>query len=156
MFLSITYVTDAKYYASNSRIDSNRQSVGSGHYATFLPYNVQYDDKIHFVFNTKPTHTLIGIGTSSSSCFVLEFNTNQTRVHRDYLSGSTYGNSWLDSIISEFVLEPVYLSSSEDKTNVYRDDSFIDYWRCQLRSRNNSLRVDKFTNDDFNIDIIVL
>lgn len=127
----------------------------SGHQCAFIPYSVAYGDKVSFKFNTKPTHTLIGVGTSSSSCFVLEFNTNQTKVHRSYGSGSTYNNNWLDSY-STIELNPVYYSSAYDNTNVYRDGVYADYWNCQLRSENNGLRVEKFNNDDFNIEIIIL
>ena len=50
----------------------------------------------------------------------------------------------------------INLSSSEDRSDIYLDDVYYDYWRCQLRTNNNALRVEKFNNDDYNIEIIVL
>ena len=125
------------------------------HQGAFIPYTVSYGDKVLFKFNTKPTHCLIGIGTSSSSCLVMEFNTNQTKTYRSYGTSSTYNNNWLDGHY-KMTMGMSNLSSSEDRSDIYFDDVYFDYWRCQLRSNNNGLRVDKFTNDDFNIEIIVL
>lgn len=153
IFVSETYsITDAKYYADNTRINSLLNSSG----IAFINYTVEKNDMVKFKFNTKPTHCLMGIGTSSSSCFVLEFNTNQTRIHRSYGTSSTYNTKWLDNY-SEIALKVVDASSSSyDNTEVYRDGDYVDYWNCQLISTNNGLRVDKFTNDDYNIEIIVL
>ena len=151
--LTKTYdIVDAKFYADNTRINSLLNSDG----IAFINYTVEKNDMVKFKFNTKPTHCLMGIGTSQSSCFVLEFNTNQTKIHRSYGSASTYNNNWLDTY-SEIALKVVDASSSSyDNTEVYRDGDYVDYWNCQLISTNNGLRVDKFTNDDFNIEIIVL
>jgi len=152
---SETYsITDAKYYADNTKINSY-MSAYEGHQCAFIPYTVQYGDEVSFKFNTKPTHCLIGIGTSSSSCLVMEFNTNQTKIHRSYGTGSTYNNNWLDTY-SKIGMHMINLSSSEDRSDIYLDDVYYDYWRCQLRTNNNVLRVEKFNNDDYNIEIIVL
>ena len=150
--LTKTYdIVDAKYYADNTKINSLLNSSG----IAFINYTVKKNDMVKFKFNTKPTHCLIGIGTSQSSCFVLEFNTNQTKIHRSTSSVSTYNNKWIDTD-SEIGLEVVSVSTSSDKTNVYFEGTYQDFWGCKLETNNNGLRVDKFTNDDFNIEIIVL
>ena len=155
MFLTKTYdIVDAKYYADNTKINSYMASFGD-HQCAFIPYTVQYGDEVSFKFNTKPTHCLIGIGTSASSSLVMEFNTNQTKIHRSYGTGSTYNNNWLDTY-SKMGIHMINLSSSEDKAEIYFDDVYYDYWRCQLRNTNNALRVEKFNNDDYNIEIIIL
>ena len=152
MFLTKTYdIVDAKYYADNTRINSLLDSNGRA----FINYTVEKNDMVKFKFNTKPTHCLMGIGTSQSSCFVMEFNTNQTKLHKS-TGTSTYNSNWLDSH-SEIGVEIVAVSTSSDKANVYFEGAYADSWGVgQLRSNNNGLRVDKFTNDDFNIEIIVL
>ena len=126
-----------------------------GHQCAFIPYTLSYGDVVSFKFNTKPTHCLIGVGTSSSSCWVVEFNTNQTKVHRSYGTGSSYNNKWLDNH-SKISIALSNLNTSEDKVDIYLDDVYADYWRCQLRSNNNAIRVEKFTNDDYDIEVIVL
>ena len=155
MFLTKTYdIVDAKYYADNTKINSHMASFAD-HQCAFIPYTVQYGDEVSFKFNTKPTHCLIGIGTSSSSSLVFEFNTNSTKIHRSYGGTSSYNNKWLDSY-SKIGVKIINLSSSQDKGEVYLDDTYSDYWGCQLRTNNNGLRVEKFNNDDYNIEIIIL
>ena len=150
--VSETYsILDAKYYADNTRINSLLDSNGRA----FINYTVERNDMVKFKFNTKPTHCLIGIGTSQSSCFVIEFSTSQTKIHRSSSGTSTYNSNWLDTH-SEIGLEIVAVSASSDKGNVYFEGTYADYWGCKLQSNNNGLRVDKFTDDDYNIEIIVL
>lgn len=154
--LQETYeLIDAKYYASNDYINSHLTAFGGT--TCFLPYVVQYDDEVYFKFNSKPTHCLVGIGTSFKSSLILEFNTNQTKIHRSYLTGGTYNKNVLETDIDSLLcLKCVNLSSSEDKVELYFDGTYYDYWRNQLRNDNNTLRIDKFSNDTYDIEVYVL
>ena len=155
MFLTKTYdIVDAKYYADNTKINTYMASL-SDHQCAFIPYTVQYGDTVSFKFNTKPTHCLIGVGTINSSSLVMEFNTNSTKIHRSYGTGKSYGNNWLDGQY-KITIEMTNVSSSEDRADIYRDGVYVDYWGCQLRANNNALRVEKFNNDDYNVEIIIL
>ena len=154
--LQKTYaIIDAQYHASNDYINAHLTEFEGK--ACFLPYVVEYGDKVCFKFNSKPIHCLVGIGTSSKSSLVWEFNTNQTKVHRSYLTGMTYPSNWLITQNIEVLgLEVNKLNDNEDKTNIYFNETYYDYYRNQLRSDNNTIRVDKFTNDDYDIEVYVL
>ena len=146
-------VLDAKFYASNDTIDSQAQTF-SDHTATFLNYPIQYRETVYFKFNTKPTHCLIGIGSSSTSGFIWEFNTNSSQVHRNYGANTTYSYNLLDTY-DEIGIETQY-NGTRAMGNLYRDRVYWDYWQFNMTSAVQKLRVDKYPNDDYDIEVIVL
>ena len=146
-------IIDAKFYASNSAIDSQATTFDN-HNVAFFDYAIQYDETVYFKFNTKPTHCLIGIGSSSQSGLVWEFNTNSTKCHRNYGSASSYSVNWLDST-SEFDIKVTY-NGTRARGDIYRDKVYWDYWQFNLTSTVQKLRIDKFPNDDYDIEVYVL
>ena len=146
-------IIDAKFYASNSAIDSQATTFDNRNVA-FFDYAIQYNETVYFKFNTKPTHCLIGIGSSSQSGLVWEFNTNSTKCHRNYSSGSSYSTNWLDST-SELGIKVVY-NGTRARGDIYRNKVYWDYWQFNLTSTVQKLRIDKFPNDDYNIEVYVL
>lgn len=146
-------IVDAKFYASNNAIDLQTTTFDNRNVA-FFDYAIQYNDTVYFKFNTKPTHCLIGIGSSSQSGLVWEFNTNSTKCHRNYSSGSSYSTNWLDST-SELGIKVVY-NGTRARGDIYRDKVYWDYWQFNLTSTVQKLRIDKFPNDDYNIEVYVL
>lgn len=138
---------DAKYYASNSDIPN-----GTG--MNILPYPVQNGNKIHFRFHSLPNHTLIGIGNSSTSDYVLEKNGDTYKYHRN--TGGTTGtpSSAHTFTTSEDFIMIKTSKTSPSRTEIFKNNTYVDWWTSGNSA--NRIRVDKFSNDDFNIEVFVL
>ena len=156
--IGICQVFFAKKIFTNQQINA-QQTAFDGAQTSFIPYNVQIGDKVHFVFHSKPSQALFGIGTSQASGLVIQVVPGQTKIHRNYSSStSTYNGNILDTY-SVITLRPEMDSGSYSTsyylTHVFRDYIYWDCWRSYINSDTKGIRVDKFENDDYDIDVII-
>ena len=147
---------DAKYHASNSVVDSYGPSYANNRYLCVLPYPIQVEDKIHFRFKSIPNKTIIGVGSTAGSDLTVEKNGSTYNIWRNVVSSqSKVGSAYTFSIEHDFILYKTSQSGYSNKVGyLYNGDSYIDWW--QMGSSINRIRVDKFFNDDYEIEVFVL
>lgn len=138
---------DAKYYASNLDIQNG---------LNILPYPLQNWDRIHFRFHSLPNHTIIGIGNSSTSDYVLEKNGDTYKYHRNPSGVSSTGTP---SSAHAFEVGKDYIfiknnKTSPSRTEIFKNNTYVDWWTSGNSA--NRIRIDKYANDDFNIEVFVL
>ena len=79
MFLTKTYsIIDAKYYASNSRINNEGVPYNNDRKIFASTYTLSLGEEIHFRLKTDPTIAIMGIGSSQGADCVFVKNTNGT------------------------------------------------------------------------------
>ena len=74
--VGICQVFFAKKIFTNQQINA-QQTAFDGAQTSFIPYNVQIGDKIHFVFHSKPSRALFGIGTGKWVSYTSRAGTNK-------------------------------------------------------------------------------
>lgn len=147
-------VIDAKYYASDSLI-SSAPVYNNDRYLFASDYTVQVGDIIHFKFKSLANRMLVGIGSTQGSDFTFEKDGTTLKYWRNVLTNGSYSNpSFMFSTEHETVMELVHPSSSEYRVNLYKDDVYVDYWRCGHSI--SKIRVDKYFNNNFEIEVYVL
>ena len=151
-------IVDAKYYASNSRINSEGFAYNNDRYLFYSTYKVAINDEIHFRFKTVPTKAIVGIATWSPSV------TNQFLISKDIsgqydlIKNRNGDRSNVSASVHGFYTTQDLIIKVE-KYNTYNrvivsNDSNTDWWEFKLN--NGNIRVDKFFNYDYDIEVFVL
>lgn len=148
-------IIDAKYYASNETI-SSAPSYNNDRTLFASDYTLSEGDKVHFRFKSMPNRCIYGFGSTAGSDFVFEKDGTTLKVWRNVLNNTSYNNpsNYMPSTEYDIVMEFTKYSSSTYRMKLYKDDTYIDYWNCGNSIR--KVRVDKFFNDDFEIEVFVL
>ena len=146
-------ILDAKYYASNSKIESEGVDYNHQRLIFVSDYEVSYDDVIHFRFgNTVPNTVGLGISSKSYSNDVfIEKTGSTTKLYRNILSTATLNNPFVAN--HDFCMKPI-ANSPNDQCWLYDNDTYIDWYSFKLT--NKRVRVDKYYSYPFTIEIIVL
>lgn len=157
-FVSETYgLIDAKYYASNSRIDTENFEYNDDRYLFYSTYQVAVNDEIHFRFKSVPTGGLVGIGTwtpNITNQFLIQKANNQYNLiknrngDRSNVNASVHGFYTTQDLIIKVETYNAY------NKVVVSNGSNTDWWEFSLNS--GKIRVDKFMNDDYEIEVFVL
>ena len=156
MFLTKTYgILDAKYYASNSRIESEGTDYNNQRLIFVSDYEVSYDEVIHFRFkDTVPTNCGVGISNKAPSYTndtFIEKTGSTTKLYRNVLDTVTISNPFVAN--HDFCMKPV-ASSPNDQCWLYDNTTYINWYNFKLT--NKKVRVDKYYSYPFTIEIIVL
>ena len=146
-------IIDAKFYASNSRIESEGVDYNHQRLIFVSDYEVSYDDVIHFRFgNTVPDTVGLGISSKSYSNDVfIEKTGSTTKLYRNVYSQATLDNPFVAN--HDFCMKPV-ADSPNDQCWLYDNDTYINWYNFKLT--NKRVRVDKYYSYPFTIEIIVL
>lgn len=154
MIVSETYdIVDAKYYASNSRIETEGQDYNGQRKIFLSSYEVSYDDVIHFKLgNTIPYHLELGISNQNYVNDVLVVKDGSTvKLHRSILSTETLSYSFTGG--TDFSMKPVD-TSPNDRIYLYNNGTELTWYQIQLSGK--KIRADKYYSYPYTIEIIVL
>ena len=157
MIVSETYdIIDAKYHASNSRIELEGVDYNNQRLIFVSDYEVSYDDVIHFRFgDTVPTNCGVGISSKSYSNDVfIEKTGSTTKLYRIGSYNPTISNPFVAN--HDFCMKPVESTTAgaNDQCWLYDNDNYINWYNFKLI--NKKVRVDKYYSYPFTIEIIVL
>lgn len=148
---------DAKYYASNSRIDAEHFEYNNDRYLFYSTYVVAVNDEIHFRFKSVPTTAIVGIGTWSPNItnqYLIQKSNNTYNLiknrngDRSNVSASVHGFYTTQDLIIKVETYNTYNKA------VISNGSNTDWWEFTLNS--GKIRVDKYMNDDYEIEVFVL
>ena len=157
MIVSETYdIVDAKFYASNSRIESEGVDYNNQRLIFVSDYEVASDDVIHFRFGNTVPNTL-GLGISSKSYandVLIEKTGSTTKLYRNRLDNPTISNPFVAN--HDFCMKPVESTTTggNDQCWLYDNTTYINWYSFKLT--NKKVRVDKYYSYPFTIEIIVL
>lgn len=158
MFVSkIFSIIDAKFYASNSRIESEGTDYNNQRLIFVSDFEVGYEDTIHFRFGDTVPNTL-GVGISSKSYtndMFIEKVGSTTKVYRNMYGTTTISSPFVAG--HDFCMKPVSASTAGDNSDrcyFYNNDTYITWYGFSLT--NKKIRVDKYYSYPYTIEIIVL
>lgn len=150
---------DAKIYISNNELSTKCSATPYNNDRVIYAsnYNISLGDKIHFrVKNSVPSKLIFGMGSTAGADYVLIKENSSYSYYRSVTSnsGSLSSTYYGVNTTSDIVFEKFRKDSSTYQINIYRDSSYIDYWRCG--NNINKIRIDKFNNIDYEIDVFVV
>ena len=154
----IFVILDAKYYASNSRIESEGTDYNNQRLIFVSDYEVSYDDVIHFRFkDIVPDTCGVGISNKAPSYTndaFIEKTGSRTKLYRNRLDNPTISNPFVAN--HDFCMKPVESTNAgeNDQCWLYDNDNYINWYNFKLI--NKKVRVDKYYSYPFTIEIIVL
>lgn len=79
---------------------------------------------------------------------------NNYNIWRNVLNNDKNVYNHQFTVDSDFIMKVTPFETSRDRCDLYRGEDYITYWRCKLDS--SYIRVDKFFNDDFELEVFVL
>ena len=145
---------DAKWAVRNATIDQQKNTNGQ----YFSDYRVQRDDDLYFIFKSIPNDCQVGIGSPNSNEIVSRFrqNPDKTNICRNYLNNSEYNSNWLKTHSMNFGGKVERYDSIDDKITYHFDGVPLDWWRFRWNDTHNTIRIDKYDGDDYEIDAYIL
>ena len=147
-------IIDAKYYASNETI-SSAPTYNNDRTLFASDYTLSEGDKVHFRFKTIPNKCIYGFGSTAGADFVFEKDGTTLKYWRNVSSNGSYSNpDFMPSTEYDIVMEFTKSGSSDYRMYLYKDDDYVAVWVCGNSIK--KIRVDKFFNDDFEIEVFVL
>lgn len=159
--IGLYQLIDAKYYASNSRIDSEAIPYNNDRYLFSSNYSISLGDKVVFRLHSIPDTGIVGFGSLSGYDGIFYRHDG----HTDLLRSVNQNRLNIESLYPSYASNPIWdihdlcmtkiKSGSQYRANLsYDDEAMFDYW--EVGNTINKIRVDKFINDDFDIEVFVI